>query len=238
MECRESPRPWVEKPLGRKCYGSIGHLPGSRLGPGDHKICEGQARIALNAVRDKHDVVIVQEKLDGSNVGVARINGVLVPLIRAGYPAISSSHLQHVYFAKWVFQNQEKFDLIPEGTRICGEWLAQVHSIRYQLNHDPFVAFDMIREGEERLPYELFSMYCDTSGIQKAHLLHKGGPFSIEDAEKALGVHGHHGAIDPAEGAVWRVERKCKVDFLGKYVRASKKDGEYFDNIQWNWRPE
>ena len=26
----------IHKPLGRKAYGSIPHLPGSRLGPGDH----------------------------------------------------------------------------------------------------------------------------------------------------------------------------------------------------------
>jgi hypothetical protein len=33
------------KPLGRKSYGSIPHLPGSRLGPGDYCISEGQAPI-------------------------------------------------------------------------------------------------------------------------------------------------------------------------------------------------
>src|SRR4051812_45187727 len=33
------------KPLGSKGYGSICHLPGSRLGPGDHKLNPGQARI-------------------------------------------------------------------------------------------------------------------------------------------------------------------------------------------------
>lgn len=33
------------KPLGHKAYGSIPHLPTSRLGPGDHHVTEGQARI-------------------------------------------------------------------------------------------------------------------------------------------------------------------------------------------------
>ena len=63
------------KPLGAKAYGSICHLPGSRLGPGDHKLNEGQARILTQKVRDKHDVIFIQEKLDGSNVCVARIDG-------------------------------------------------------------------------------------------------------------------------------------------------------------------
>jgi len=56
------------KPLGRKSYGSIPHLPGSRLGPGDYHAHEGQARIATEKARDKHDKIYVQEKLDGSNV--------------------------------------------------------------------------------------------------------------------------------------------------------------------------
>jgi len=34
------------KPLGGKSYGHIAHLPGSRMGPGDHKCHEGQKRIA------------------------------------------------------------------------------------------------------------------------------------------------------------------------------------------------
>ena len=43
------------KPLGGKAYGSIPHLIGSRVGPGDHHCHEGQARIATEKVRDKHD---------------------------------------------------------------------------------------------------------------------------------------------------------------------------------------
>jgi len=63
------------KPLGIKSYGSIAHLPGSRIGIGDHKCHDGQMRIATEKARDRHDRIIVQEKLDGSNVGIARLNG-------------------------------------------------------------------------------------------------------------------------------------------------------------------
>ncbi len=53
------------KPLGIKNYGHIPHLPGSRMGPGDHHCDAGQARIATQTLRDRHDSVIVLEKLDG-----------------------------------------------------------------------------------------------------------------------------------------------------------------------------
>ena len=48
------------KPLGHKSYGHIPHLPGSRIGEGDHKCSDGQKRICCEKVRDKHDRIIVQ----------------------------------------------------------------------------------------------------------------------------------------------------------------------------------
>lgn len=83
------------KPLGRKSYGSIGHLPNSRLGPSDSCVTDGQAKICTSKARDKHDTIIVQEKLDGSNVGVVLLNGEIIPLSRAGYHARTSPFEQH-----------------------------------------------------------------------------------------------------------------------------------------------
>ena len=96
------------KPLGHKNYGSIAHLPKSRMGPGDHKCDEGQERIACQKARDKHDRIIVQEKLDGSNVGVARLDDILYPLTRAGYVANTSPYKMHHIFHNWVFENMER----------------------------------------------------------------------------------------------------------------------------------
>lgn len=231
-----------EKPFGVKSYGSIGHLPASRLGPGDHKLSDGQARILTERARDRHDLIIVQEKLDGSNVGVGKLGGVIVPVTRAGWRAETSPYPQHHLFASWVAQNWTRFnDLLAEGERICGEWLAQAHGTRYLLTHEPFTAFDLFREGRRVLWGELSSR-CDRAGITTPSVLHHGGPCSIETAMERLGVNGHHGAIDPAEGAVWRCERNGQVDFLGKYVRQDKVDGIYLPKISgeddvWNWGP-
>src|SRR5438067_6535038 len=55
------------KPLGQKGYGTIPPLPGSRRGPGDKGVNEGQFRICcVKTPPDrKGDVIWVQEKLDG-----------------------------------------------------------------------------------------------------------------------------------------------------------------------------
>ena len=233
------------KPLGRKCYGSIGHLPGSRLGPGDHRINDGQARILTVRPRDRHDRIIVSEKLDGSNVGVANIGGATVALGRSGYLAQTSSYEQHQLFAAWVRENGQRFLFLKDGERVCGEWLAQAHGTRYRLNHDPFVAFDIMR-GDERAVavYEEFAERIARSDISVPTVLFagQGESFSIAQAMHKLGEFGFHGALEPAEGAVWRVERQGKVDFLGKYVRPNKVDGRYLPELTgsaavWNWRP-
>src|SRR5258706_12259287 len=169
------------KPLGIKAYGSICHLPSSRLGPGDHKLNEGQARILTQKARDRHDVVFVQEKLDGSNVCVARIDGQLVTLGRAGYPAISSPHLQHRFFDLWMRRQVEQFAWLREGEGLCGEWLAQAHGTRYTLAHEPFVPFDLMRGGE-RAPYAEFVARVAVEGLVIPHLLSEGPPLAIDKA--------------------------------------------------------
>lgn len=242
-------RAW--KPLGIKNYGHIPHLPGSRMGPGDHSCHEGQATIATMKTRDRHDRIIVQEKLDGSNVGVARVDSVIYPLGRSGYLADTSPYEMHWRFAEWVYANQHRFlEVLEDGERLCGEWLMQAHGTRYDLPHEPFVAFDLMRE-TKRTPFdELLARVKDR--FVTPRVLSDGAPFSIEQALAAIETSGH-GALDPVEGAVWRVERYQQkgrhtgerawaVDFLVKYVRPDKVDGLYLPEISgqppvWNWRP-
>jgi hypothetical protein len=244
-----------QKPLGRKNYGSIPHLPNSRMGPGDRHCHEGQAKIATKEVRDANDEIIVQEKLDGSNVGIAKIGQQIIPLGRAGYRAETSPYEQHRKFADWVLQpeNWKRFnELLNDGERLAGEWLMQAHSTRYDLTHEPFVGFDILRK-DRRMSFDEFMDRIEGFGIITPHVVHRGGPISVEKVMNIIGEKGFHGALDPVEGAVWRVERdkptgrkgekKRVVDFLVKYVRPNKKDGIYLPNVSgkdavWNWRPK
>jgi hypothetical protein len=230
------------KPLGVKAYGSIPHLPESRLGPGDHQCNPGQARIATRKTRDRHDQVIVQEKLDGSNVAIANIDGVIVPLVRSGYVANTSPYKQHHLFSNWVYGQVDRFlSLLQPGERLCGEWLAQAHGTRYALTHDPFVGFDLM-VGQTRLLYTDFVARTQAIDLVTPTLLHQGPmAFGVDQALRAIAVSGH-GAIDPVEGAVWRVERHGVVEFLVKYVRSDKADGCYLSSVTgqpevWNLVP-
>lgn len=68
----------AEQPLGRPIYGFTPHLPASQLRPDEHMVDADQARMALVATRDRHDRVIVADKLDGACTGEAKIHGVTV----------------------------------------------------------------------------------------------------------------------------------------------------------------
>jgi hypothetical protein len=230
------------KPLGIKNYGTIPHLEGSRITPSDKHCHEGQSRIATEKARDRHDEVIVSEKVDGSNVGVALFNGDILAITRAGYLATTSPYEQHWHFAKWVKENETRFRyVLNEGERICGEWLMQAHGTIYKLSHEPFVVFDLMKD-HDRLQYDQMLNRISKGNFIVPRLLHRGNPISIQYALDILGEHGYHGAIDKAEGCVWRVERKGVVDFLVKYVRPEKGDGIYLPEISkkepvWNWYP-
>lgn len=231
-----------QKPLGRKSYGSIGHLPNSRLGPGDHKVTDGQSDICLVKCRDKHDTVIIQEKVDGSNVGVAKLGGDILAITRAGYLASSSPYEQHHLFGAWVSNSKNfmRFDrLLNEGERVCGEWLALAHGTKYELTHEPFVTFDIMVE-ENRATFDEVNQRCLREGFTMPRLISYGMPMAFKDILKRIEKSGH-GAVDPVEGFICRVERQGKVDFLSKWVRQDKQDGKYFKEIcgedVWNWKP-
>lgn len=236
------PKPVRHKPLGIKAYGSIPHLPNSRMGPADHHCHEGQARICTEQIKGRKDRIIVQEKLDGSCCSVALINGEILALGRAGYLASTSPFVQHHMFAEWVAANEGRFrKVLNEGERLVGEWLAQAHGTRYDLTgREPFVAFDLMI-GSERLVVQTVTDRVGKEFQLPPVLAY--GPTPVEKALELLGQYGQYNALDSVEGCVWRVEDGEEVNFLAKFVRPDKIDGVYLPEVSgkpaiWNWLSE
>lgn len=228
----------TKKPLERKAYGSIGHLPISKIGQGDKRVHFGQALICLEKFRDKHDELVVQEKLDGSCVAVAKHKGELVFMTRAGYAAHTSPHRQHHLFAQWAQANRERFfKMLNEGERAVGEWLAQAHGTRYNLTHEPFVLFDLIT-GTTRTSFDEFQRRAEN--FIQPRLIHRGGPLGLHHVAEAITTSGHGAEL--TEGVVYRIYRQGKIDFLAKFVRPDFPTGKYLFGVTghedvWNWNP-
>lgn len=216
-------------------YGSIPHLSTSKMTQqADKKIHIGQEKILTQKTRDWKDTIIITEKIDGSNVGVVKKDNQIIPISRAGYNVDTSPHEMHKLFGKYVFSNIDKFDWLPEGYRIAGEWCIMAHGTIYDITDEsPFCAFDIFDDKDNRLVYIDFVKLCAKYSIATVPLLHIGQPVSIKNAIKLLGK-GHYGKPDKPEGFVYRCEREGRVDFLAKWVRADKEDGKYLDLDIWN----
>ncbi|HEY9839127.1 MAG TPA: nucleotidyl transferase AbiEii/AbiGii toxin family protein [Candidatus Obscuribacterales bacterium] len=226
-----------------KAYPSMPHLPGSRTGPADKHLPSDQACLLTEKLYRPGDEVLVQEKLDGSCVGAMRLDGRILALGRDGDLAENSPNPARRLWAEWVEAQQARFlTVLAEGERLMGEWLALVHGTRYQLCHEPFVAFDLISGAADRLGHDSFMERIAAGGFIPPFLLHRGGPLEIAAAVEKLGK-GHHGSVDPPEGAVWRLERAGRVVLLAKYVRTDKLDGGLLPEntglaALWNWHPD
>ena len=233
------------KPIGRKNYGSIPHLHNSKLGEGDYFIGEGQERILTQKSRDKHDKILVFEKYDGSNVGIAKFENKIFAITRAGFEASTSPFHQHHYFANWVKKHEFIFtDMLENGERITGEWLAQAHGLIYKIDAEPIVFFDYFTSNNERIIYEELRNKANRYSIPLPRQLHEGKPITVEDLLPILNQKSKTiESVDLPEGMVYRVERKGKVDFLAKWVRSDFPAGKYCINVEdqhliWNVAPE
>lgn len=239
-----TPRPELPaKPLAHKNYGSIPHLSGSRLGPSDRKANPGQEDILTIDSRGRR--IIVTEKLDGSNMGVARIGDRIFALNRAGYEARTSPYEFQKLFNIWVMKREKLFlSLLKSGERVVGEWMLQAHGTRYRIEReeDLFVVFDIMK-GMERILCDDLWKRCREQGLRSARVLSDGPAISIKKALTLLGPCGHHGALEAPEGAVWRAEYRGRCDFLAKYVYPGKMDGRYLPELTgsdplWLYPPE
>jgi hypothetical protein len=186
--------------------------------------------------------VIVQEKLDGSCVAVVRRpDGELVAWGREGRPCAESGNEARRWFAAWVAEHRTRFDFVRAGEALAGEWLALVHGTRYRLSHEPFVPFDLLKDGK-RSTVDVLAERLAGSGLSMPQIVHRGGPIAIEDALAKLGERGLHGAIDAPEGLVYRVEQGGEVLHVTKWVRPSKVDGALLPENSgapalYHWKP-
>jgi hypothetical protein len=218
-----------------RAYGSIPHLPGSRTGPSDKHA--GEALLRRCTVDAKGAKVTVQEKLDGSCVAVLRDAHGVRAVGREGRLASASPNPGRRMFARWVAANQARFvALLAVGERAIGEWLALVHATPYALPHEPFVLFDLIRDGA-RAPAGVVEARGAAHGFVAPYVVHRGGALAVDVALARLGMGGHGARVVP-EGVVYRVEGKGIQ--VAKFVRADKVDGSLLPEntgqpAQWNY---
>lgn len=221
-----------------KNYDKIYHLPGSWM-TGNDKMCESWQELRATQWAQEGDLVIVTEKMCGKNYGVAKEDGKIMALNRAGdiiTGGLDAVHLAGEWdkeedrrFAKLVYNNREKFSgMLEDGEVASGEFLDRSHGVEYILRVGiPFVVFDILDANGHYISILHLVGRCNRVNIPHPHIIHIGGPIGTGDILRRLGDHGYHNARPAPEGAVWYVENHGKQVFKVKFRRSDYDEERY-----------
>lgn len=229
------------KVLQGRNYGSIPHLLNSKLGEHDKYIHKGQDAIIRNGGRDRHDLVHVSLKVDGTNVGVLRRGEKLIAVQRHGFDCSSSPREQHHKFCEFVEENRQQFfQLLNDGDRIVGEWLYQASGIIYDIKCDPFLPFDIFKADGRRMQWNEMVLHVSAnSRFEPPPSISYGFKEGQPTQYPTLLELSKHSKVTPIschnhEGLVYRVERKGVFDYMAKWVIDSFVPGKFLPGVGGN----
>lgn len=128
-------------------YPRTSHIRGSRFQHGDGDM----DAIAWDELRGKH--LVVEEKMDGTNVGISFIDGVLHLQSRGHYLRGGPRETQYALLKQWVSTFQEElYCTITDRYIVYGEWMFAKHTMFYDALPHYFMEFDVYdKESNEYL---------------------------------------------------------------------------------------
>lgn len=152
-------------------YPRTPHLFGSKGTDDDKHLNE---KDSLEFIAD--DSLIVEEKIDGTNVGIHFTDAGQMMLQCRGHLITEGMHPQYDLFKQWTTVKRETLERVLEDRFILfGEWAYAKHSILYrQLTHY-FFEFDIYdKQDEAFLDLEQRMELLDETGIQTVPVVHVG----------------------------------------------------------------
>ena len=120
--------------------------------------------------------LVVEEKIDGTNVGIHFTSKGRVVLQCRGHEITSGMHPQYDLFKQWVSGKQPVFANVL-GTQyiLYGEWAYAKHSVHYRGLPHYFFEFDIYdKDASSFLDLESRLILLDGTGIQTVPVIHRG----------------------------------------------------------------
>ena len=120
--------------------------------------------------------LIVEEKLDGTNVGIHFTSRGRMVLQCRGHEITEGMHPQYDLFKQWTSVQRPTLEATL-GSRfiLYGEWLYAKHSLHYRALPHYFLAFDIYdQDTAQFLDHAARQQTLDGTGIHTAPLLHRG----------------------------------------------------------------
>lgn len=165
--------------------------------------------------------VVVEEKLDGANLGISvGEDGVMRVQNRGTYLTRDNAHPQFRPLFDWLETRRvELEDALFPSLMLFGEWCVAVHSVRYSQLPDWFLAFDVYdREAGRFWSTQRRNALVDRLGLARVPQVARGR-FDLPGLEALMGDSRF--TDDPAEGLYIRRESEEWLEGRAKLVRAA-----------------
>jgi hypothetical protein len=205
-------------------YPRTPHLFGSRGTDDDkHMSAVDSARFIAD------ESLIVEEKLDGTNVGIHFTSANRMVLQCRGHEITAGMHPQYDLFKQWSMGKRSDFEVMLEDRYILfGEWLYAKHSVHYRRLPHYFFEFDIFDKHQDTF-LDLASRLkiLEGSGVQTVPVIYRGKA-TQEQLQALIGPSAYDSAFENPEtsrtdnlmeGLYLRTEAAGQVTGRAKLVR-------------------
>lgn len=214
----------IEKVIPRN-FGHIGHLQGSKMIDSEDKMLPLDVQdIFVHKKRDKNDIVIVTEKIDGMNAGVVKRAGELFGVNRKGYPTRTMGLVRNELsllgkcWDIWIDLHKDVYnDILKDGERLVFENCIIKHTLSYRFQTDPVFLLAKYNADGSRVSYSELRHIGKSYGLTMPPLLNYGCAIATEIVLSQY-PNGLAGSRDKIEGIVYIYEHNNKFQGSAKYV--------------------
>ncbi|ODA33832.1 RNA ligase family protein [Planctopirus hydrillae] len=164
-------------------YPRTPHLFGSKGTDDDKHLGEAESKAFID-----DDRLIVEEKIDGTNVGIHFLDSGEMVLQCRGHLITEGMHPQYDLFKQWAAVKRQVLEGQLENRFILfGEWVYARHSIHYRKLTHYFFEFDIYDKGQkEFLNLNRRLSILEGTGIQTVPVVHMGR-MDRDDLEDLIG---------------------------------------------------
>lgn len=205
-------------------YPRTPHLFGSRGTDDDKHLGERESLEFIAAAS-----LIVEEKLDGTNVGIHFTTAGRMVLQCRGHEITAGMHAQYDLFKQWTMGKRPALETMLEDRCILfGEWLYARHSVHYQRLPHYFFEFD-IYDKQRQIFLDLAARLTllEGTGIVTVPVVHRG-PATADNLRELIGPSQFGSVFENPltrrtdklmEGLYLRTESEGRVTGRAKLVR-------------------
>lgn len=206
-------------------YPRTPHLFGSRGTDDDKHLGEQES---LNFIAEPS--LIVEEKLDGTNVGIHFTPAGRMVLQCRGHEITAGMHAQYDLFKQWTMGKRPVLEaMLEDRLLLFGEWLYATHSLHYRRLPHYFFEFD-IYDKQRKVFLDLASRLdlLDETGIVTVPVVHRGSA-TADQLHELIGPSRFDSVFENPltgrtdnlmEGLYLRTEAEGRVTGRAKFVRA------------------